>query len=101
MRGCRGETVKEKALVDAFIKAWNNIVFGRGDYIPKWKKAKAEGNPLEKLRATQMMELTEQPLIQELIPDMARLVMERVEVGDGGEFEFHFMSGIKETVIAE
>jgi len=94
--GCRGENVKEKVLHAAFIKAWNNLVEERDAHLERWDRMIAGENPLERLRARQMKELAEQPPLTQVIPELVQLVLEKVEIKDGQEFDFYFMEGSHE-----
>ena len=57
------------------------------------RKKKKEGNPLEKLRAEQMIELTLQPPLTKMLPELGQMVLERVIV-QGKEILFiRFLDG--------
>ena len=54
---------------------------------------KKEGNPLERLRAEQMIELTLQPTLTKMLPELGQMVLERVIV-QGKEILFiRFLDG--------
>jgi site-specific DNA recombinase len=95
---CKGRNIKESDLNKAFIKAWNQIVSERESYLPQWEKMQMEGNPLEKLRARQMIELTNEPLLTELVPELVQLVFERVVIKKQDKYEFYLLDGTYKEV---
>lgn len=91
--GCRGENIKEEILFKAFVFAWNRLVSEREVHLDRWDKQIEDGNSLERLRARQMMELTKQPSLKQMIPELAQLVLERVEIRNIDEFDIYFNDG--------
>ncbi len=82
--GCRSGNLYERDLEKAFLMAWNGIVENRESFLPAWEKQREEGNALEKWRARQMMELTMQPPLDMVCPEIVNMVLGSVEVHDGG-----------------
>lgn len=91
--GCKGCNLFEKDLEKAFLMAWNGIVENRESFLPAWKKQITEGNALEKWRAGQMVQLTAEPPLETICPEIVNMVLESVEVHDGGLLHFHFLDG--------
>ncbi len=73
--------------------AWNGIVENRESFLPTWKKQIMDGNALEKWWVGQMMELTAEPSLETVCAEIVNMVLESVEVHDGGLLNFHFLDG--------
>lgn len=99
---CRSENVKDEIIRKAVVIAWNAVVRERDKKMETWEKMKEEGNPLQKLRAKQMIEITAQgPLIKE-VPELTRTVLDRIIIHDKKHFTVHFLDGtVKEVCITE
>jgi hypothetical protein len=98
VKGCRGESIHERDLYRAFLLAWNELLAERKLHLAEWNRQIKEGNPLEQLRAKQMIELTEEPPLTQIVPELVQLVLERVEIMGDGQFEFYFMDGTERKV---
>lgn len=93
VKGCASENLPHENLLKGFVTAWNQIVAEREQYLPKWEKNKKDGNPLERLRAEQMIGLTLQPPLTKMLPELGQMVLERVIV-QGKEILFiRFLDG--------
>ena len=88
MKGCASENLPHENLLKGFITAWNQIVAEREQYLPKWEKKKKEGNPLE-----QMIELTLQPPLTKMLPELGQMVLERVIVQGKEIMVIRFLDG--------
>ncbi len=99
--GCKGCNLFEKDLEKAFLMAWNGIVENREGFLPAWKKQITEGNALEKWRAGQMVQLTAEPPLETICPEIVNMVLESVEVHDGGLLHFHFLDGTELEIETE
>ena len=93
VKGCASENLPHENLLKGFITAWNQIVAEREQYLPKWEKKKKEGNPLQKLRAEQMIELTLQPPLTKMLPELGQMVLERVIVHGKEIMVIRFLDG--------
>ena len=91
--GCKGCNLFEKDLEKAFLTAWNGIVENREGFLPAWEKQIKEGNALEKWRAGQMVQLTAEPPLDTVCPEIVNMALESVEVRDGGLLHFRFLDG--------
>ena len=80
------------------MKAYNMLMSRKEDLIPRWKHTTETGNALEKLRAKQFMELSEQPELECYVPELAQLVIQMVIVKGAKKYEFTFMDGSRERV---
>ena len=69
------------------------MVKERDKLIRTWEKMKESGNPLEALRARQMIEITAQGLLKWEIPELTRTVLERIVVYDRRHFTVRFLDG--------
>ena len=101
-RICDADHAKNEDLRKAFVIAWNSVVKDRDKLMPTWEKMKKSGNPLQRLRARQMIELTAQgPLTREL-HEHTRMVLERVVVHSKRHFTVRFLDGTaKEVCLTE
>lgn len=61
----------------------------------------AEGNALEKWRAGQMIELTVQPSLEMVCPEVVNMVLGSVEVHDGGLLHFYYLDGTELEIETE
>lgn len=93
VKGCASENLPHENLLKGFVAAWNQIVAEREQYLSKWEKKKKEGNPLEKLRAEQMIELTLQPPLTKMLPELGQMVLERVIVQGKEIMVIRFLDG--------
>ena len=65
-------------------------------------ETEGRGNALEKWRARQMMELTKEPPLDTVCPEIVNMVLGSVEVHDGGLLHFYFLDGTElETLTKE
>ena len=95
---CHNDRVKEEVINQAFIIAWNSVVKDRDELLATWEAMKKEGNPLEKLRAKQMIELTNEGPLRKPLPELTRMVLERVIVHDKRVFTVRFLDGTERRV---
>lgn len=100
IQGCASENLPQDTLEQGFVKAWNQLLADRGKYLPKWKAMMEEGNPLEKIRGKQMLEITEQPPLTKMVPELGQLVLERVISNSATDMTFRFMDGTEKRVRA-
>jgi len=99
---CLADNVKEEVLKRAFVIAWNSVVKGRDKLLASWEAMKEAGDPLQKLRAKQMIELTEQGPLTKECPELTRTVLERIVVHSKTHFTIRFLDGtMKEVCITE
>lgn len=98
---CNSFVMKETALHVAFAAAWHALLKRRGELVEKWKKQIEGGNPLERLRAQQMLDIT-QPLPTERKLDCALVnkVLDHVIVNRFGILTFIFLDGTKIKEVA-
>ncbi len=99
--GCKGCNLFEKDLEKAFLTAWNGIVENREGFLPAWEKQIKEGNALEKWRAGQMVQLTTEPPLEAICPEIVNMTLESVEVHDGGLLHFRFLDGTELEIDTE
>ncbi len=99
--GCKGCNLFEKDLEKAFLTAWNGIVENRESFLPAWEKQIKEGNALEKWRAGQMVQLTAEPPLDTVCPEIVNMALESVEVHDGGLLHFRFLDGTELEIDTE
>ena len=97
---CINEFVKHETLLKAFLKAFNTFFEQREKYMELWKRQMQEGNPLEELRASQMIQITSEPQLTEFVPEIAQLVVNEIIVNGADKFEFTFMDGTTIKVAA-
>lgn len=97
---CINEFVKHETLLKAFLKAFNTFFEQREKYMELWERRMQEGNPLEELRASQMIQITSEPQLTEFVPEIAQLVVNEIIVEGADKFEFTFMDGTTIKVTA-
>ena len=90
---CHNDIIKDDQLREAFAIAWNRIVNTRAERMPSWHGMIENGNPLQRLRARQMQELTAAGVIAEEDPEITRKVLEHADVISKKELAFHFLDG--------
>ena len=94
--------MKEGALQKAVVIAWNGVVKNRDRLLPSWEAMKKAGDPLASLRAQQMIDLTAQGLLTCEVPELTRMVLERIIVHSKTHFTVRFLDGTaKEVCITE
>lgn len=96
--GCNGEAVFEEQIYKAFRIAWNSTCKKKGEYKERWDAMIKEGNPLERLRAKQMIELTKEGPVDCNVPELIRMVLERMIVISKTEFEVRLLDGTVQKV---
>ena len=101
-KACQGENVREDTLQKAVVIAWNGVVKSRDKLLPTWEAMKKAGDPLQALRAQQMIELTEQGPLTVEVPELTRMVLERIIVHSKTYFTVKFLGGtVKEVFVTE
>lgn len=73
----------------------------REGFLPVWEKKITEGNALEKWRAGQMAQLTAEPPLETVCAEIVNMVLESVEVHDGGLLRFRFLDGTELEIDTE
>lgn len=97
--GCSSETIKEEALHDAFLKAWNGIIENRAKYMEKWKKDIKGDNQLIAFRAKQMMELTKGKPLKKINMHLVSKVLDRCIILSKDAIEIRFLDGITVKIV--
>ena len=65
----------------------------------RWRQMVESDNPLEKIRAKQMIELTQEGSIEKIIPELVQMVLEKLEVHDAVHISVCFLDGTKKEVL--
>ncbi len=89
--GCRGKNIQNTAIEKGFIIAWNEIVKTRSKRMKEWKEAGE--NILVTLRKKQMILLTSEGPINNYIPELIQMVLEKIVVISEKEMVVHFLDG--------
>ena len=101
-RTCNADNVKDEYIRKAFVVAWNAVVTERDKLIGSWEKMKESGNPLQKMRARQMIQLTAQSPLKWEVHEHTRMVLERIVIHSKTHFTVRFLDGtVKEVIVAE
>ena len=79
---CECRKIEERVLDRAMIIAWNSIIEKREEYLPKWKKQIKEGNPLERYRAKQMIQLTAEGKVQCQVDELTQMILESMYINE-------------------
>lgn len=95
---CKNAYVNNVDLEKGFIKAFNKLCGNREKYIARWKEQEENGTPLEKIRAGQMMKITEKEPLKQFVPEMSQLVIQEITILGAKKYEFIFMEGSKVKV---
>ena len=99
---CNAENVKDETIRKALVIAWNSVVKNRDQMIPTWEAMKKSGNPLQKMRAQQMIELTAQGPLDKEVHEHTRMVLEKIVIHSKTHFTVQFLDGtVKEVCITE
>ena len=99
---CNADNVKDETIRRAFVIAWNAVVKDRDSLLPTWEAMKEAGNPLQKMRARQMIDLTEQGPLACEVHEHTRMVLERIVIHSKTHFTVRFLDGTsKEVCITE
>ena len=91
--GCGSDNLFEKDLFRGFVYAWNAVVENRDEYLSRWEQMLTDGNPLQKHRAKQMMELTAAGTIAEIDLALVGKVLDRCEAQRLNVLDFYFLDG--------
>ena len=95
---CKNAYVNNVDLEKGFIKAFNKLCGNWEKYIARWKEQEENGTPLEKIRAGQMMKITEKEPLKQFVPEMSQLVIQEITILGAKKYEFIFMEGSKVKV---
>lgn len=95
---CKNAYVDNADLERGFIKAFNKLCENREKYVARWMEQAENGSPLEKIRAGQMIEITEKEPLKHFVPEMAQLVIQEITILGAKKYEFVFMEGSKVKV---
>jgi len=81
---------------------WNGVVKGRDQLLGTWESMKESGDPLQEMRAGQMIELTAQGSLTCEVPELTRMVLERIIIHSKTHFTVQFLNGMaKEVCVTE
>ena len=97
---CTNAYVDNADLEKGFVKAFNRLAGEREKHMERWNAMKADGTPLEKIRAVQMMEATENGQLQKYVPEAAQLLLEEITIFGAKKYEFAFLEGSRVKVSA-
>ena len=97
-RKCMNDTVDQRDLEKATVSAVNEIIREKAKYLDRWNRMAENGTPLEKLRARQMIEITDQPELNIFVPELAQLLLYEVTVLGAKTYEFVFMDGSRKRI---
>ena len=95
---CVNGFVSQSDLELGFVKAYNMLLKHKEILIPRWKDTIETGNALERLRAKQFLDLSEQPELECYVPELAQMVIQMVIIKGIKKYEFTFMDGSRVTV---
>lgn len=97
-RTCLADNVRDDMLQKAFLISWNGVVEERERLFSTWLAKQEAGDPLEKMRAGQMIELTAQGPLTCYVPELTRMVLERIIVHSKKHFTVRFLDGTEKEV---
>ncbi|MEA4922810.1 MAG: recombinase family protein [Eubacteriaceae bacterium] len=79
---CKSRTLRETSIKKAIVIAWNSVVGERKTLMKKWKNDIEKGDPLQRMRARQMIELTAEGPIENEISELSRMVLESIYINE-------------------
>lgn len=91
-RMCSNRIVARKSLQEDFVRAWEVMSEGITPLKIKWEAMLKNGNPLEQLRAKQMLAVCERKLM-DFDVELALLVLEQIIIRKNGSIKFCFLDG--------
>ena len=97
-RSCSADNLNNDTIQKAFIIAWNSVVKSRDNLLPAWEEMKEAGNPLQAMRAQQMIELTAEGPLTCPVPELTRMVLERIIIHSKTHFTVRFLDGTSKEV---
>lgn len=95
---CKGN-IKEEVLHKAFITAWNHTVKNKDRFMERWQQALDGEDSLVRLRAKQMIDLTNEGTINTLVPELMLMVLEKIMVHDLEHFTVSFLDGTEKEIL--
>ena len=76
------------------------MVKDRDKLLATWESMKEAGDPLQQMRAKQMIELTAEGPLRSEVPELTRMVLERIIIHSKRQFTVRFLDGtVKEVCI--
>lgn len=96
---CKSENIKETVIEQVFLEAWNTMVRQRRELEKHWASLESNGTALQKVKAGQFRELTQQGIATECCPELVQIALERIVVLGDGAFEVRFLDGTKYKVL--
>ena len=93
---CKGR-IKEETLNRAFVTAWNHVVKNRDKFMFGWNQE--QETPLKSIRAKQMISLTAEGTIKDVIPELMQMVLEKIVVHDLEHYTICFLDGTKKEIL--
>lgn len=88
---CKAKPVEEHEIEEYVTSAWASVISKRELLLPVWEKTLSNGNALERLRATQMMELTEKYTSWQEVENLARMLILEIQLAPSGKVQVLFM----------
>lgn len=79
---CKNRTLRETSIRKAIVIAWNSVVGERKTLLKKWKNDIEKGDPLQRMRARQMIELTAEGPIENEISELSCMVLESIYINE-------------------
>lgn len=90
---CKNSYVDNRDIEKGFVKAFNEIASNSDRYMERWEAMKKDGTPLEKIRASQIMETITTGTLGKFVPEIAQLLIREVTVFGAKKFEYSFLDG--------
>ena len=82
--------VEDEVLRSAFCDAFNRIVINREMYLERWGELLNSGTPLQRVRAKQMTEITNEGTIPFEVPELTQAVLKEAWLEENGVITFMF-----------
>ena len=95
---CSAENVREAALQQAVVIAWNSLVERRNELLPRWERQSVEGDALQRYRARMMLAMTEDGPLDDEIPELTRMMLEEIPVHGPNDLTVRFLDGSERNV---
>jgi hypothetical protein len=93
---CTDVEIDAKLPEEAFVKAYNQIISNREDYLPVLERALKSENLLARYRARELIDLIQTgQTITEFDYDLSLKILDHIEVTSEGKLTVIFLAGIK------
>lgn len=91
-------SVSEDTLRRVFVRAWNRVVKDREALLPYWQSLRESEDPLVRYRGRLMMQLSRRGCIVIEVPELTRMVLDRMTVNSPEDVTVRFRDGTEREI---